>query len=380
MSDASLPPEARTLVELAACGLLQTDAHGTIHWANRTFCNWVGRAEAELAGKVKIQDLFTVGGRIFHQTHWVPLMQMQHSVSEVKFDVVHANGAHIPMVLNGIRHLQGDVIVHELAAFVARDRDKYERELVRASKQLRELVAQSTRLEEAAKDRATFAEQMMGIVSHDLRNPLATVEMSAQILAAGALTSAERDALQRIERATQRASRMIRELLDFTQARLGKGIVVSTTTLDLHGVVAEGVEELAHAFPTRVLRHVRIGPGACVADADRLMQLVGNLVSNALAYGAADTPIVITSQSGEGMCAVSVHNLGQPIAPEYLERIFEPMTRGMHSVAGDERSVGLGLYIVREIAKAHGGRVSVSSEREVGTKFVVEFPVGAAAK
>src|SRR5688572_29952874 len=147
--DVTIPPRD----DSAACGLLQTSDDGTIIRVNRRFCEWVGRSASELVG-VRFQDLLTMGGRIFHQTHWAPLLRMQQSISEVKLDVVHRDGTSVPMVLNAFRHEEeGGVMVHELAAFVARDRDKYERELVLSRKRLEEL-------HEEAKDRALFAEQM----------------------------------------------------------------------------------------------------------------------------------------------------------------------------------------------------------------------------
>ncbi|MEP6766160.1 MAG: PAS domain-containing sensor histidine kinase [Gemmatimonadaceae bacterium] len=361
------------ILDNAACGLLQTDADGKIRWANRLFCAWIGRDATELIGRRKIQDLFTVGGRIFHQTHWQPLMQIQQSVSEVKFDIVHADGHSIPVVVNGIRRVQGNVVVHDLAMFIARDRDKYERELVSTGKRLQELVARSAVLEEASRDRAAFAEQMVGIVSHDLRNPLATVELSAMAVLGSDIDVEHHAALTRITRATARATRLIHALLDFTQARMGKGLSITRIGIALHAVVGESVDELQHAFPGRALRHITEGSGHCQADPDRLTQLIGNLVTNAIAYGEHDTPVTITSRITKDKCIVSVHNSGRVIEAALVAELFQPMARGANSFDGGG-SVGLGLYIVREIAKAHGGDVTVSSTSVDGTSFIVEFP------
>src|SRR5690349_3871179 len=96
-------PDANALFEDAPCGLLLTDANGTIRRANRTFCRQTGLPAEELAGKRRIQELLTMGGRIFHQTHWAPLLQMQGSVAEIKLDVVHRDGRTLPMVMNVVR-------------------------------------------------------------------------------------------------------------------------------------------------------------------------------------------------------------------------------------------------------------------------------------
>ena len=366
------PAEALALLDSAACGLLQTADDGTLLRVNRTFCAWVGHDAAALIGR-RLQDLLTVGGRIFHQTHWAPLLRMQGSVSEVKLELVHRDGTRIPMMLNAVRHDQDGVVVHEVAAFVARDRDRFEQELVRARGRLEELVAVTQQLEARAVDRALLAEQLIGVVSHDLRNPLSTIAMAAAILRGGELPPKQRAMVERISRATDRANRLIADLLDFTRIRLGSLLSLEVSALDLHATVADSLDELRRAYPASTLGHVATGDGACHADGNRLAQLLGNLVSNAVAYGQARAPITITSRVGEGSFAIAVHNTGTPIAIAVQAAIFEPMTRGT-SAPGQTGSLGLGLFIVREIARAHGGRVEVRSATGDGTTFEVVCP------
>ena len=361
----------------APCGLLRTSEEGLILRANHTFCAWVGRPREELVEVHRFQDLLTMGGRIFHQTHWAPLLRMQGSVSEVKLEVVHRDGSKIPMVVNAVRRSMGDKTRHELAVFVARDRDRYEKELVKSREQLEKLVLDQRRLHAEAEDRALFAEQMVAIVSHDLRNPLSAVSMAAHILETGA-SEAQQGLVVRIKRATARATQLISELLDFTAARLGAGIAITASPIDLHASVADAVAELGLAYPNQAILHVREGDGACVVDDARVAQVVGNLVSNASAYGEADRAITVTSRGG-AQPTVSVHNWGRPVPAEALARLFEPMTRGTQQSAR-ARSVGLGLYIVREIARAHGGVAQVVSTESGGTTFTVTFAPEAGAK
>ncbi len=370
---APFPPDAQALFDEAACGLLQTNAHGTILHANLTFCRWVGHEPSDLVGRRKLQDLFTMGGRIFHQTHWVPLMQMQGSLSEVKFDVSHRDGSSLPMVMNALRRLHDGVVVHEIAVFVARDRDSYERELIESRKKLEAQAVEARRLEVAAKDRAIFAEQMIGIVSHDLRNPLSAIHMSAALLGRGETRPNQLRVLDRLTRATQRANRLITELLDFTQARIGGGLSVSPKAIDLHSSIAECMEELATAFAGKRLVHRKVGEGECVADADRLAQLTGNLVANALVYGDAQHGVEVTTTISPTTFSLAVHNAGDPIPAELRARLFQPMTRGVPG-SNDVRSVGLGLFIVMEIAKAHRGSIAVESTAQAGTTFTATMP------
>lgn len=365
-------PESLALLDDVACGLLQTTEDGTILRVNRTFSDWVGLPPDALLHRRRFQDLLMMGGRIFHQTHWAPLLRMQGSISEVKLQLAHADGGvGIPIVINAIRHEKDGIARHEIAAFVARDRDKYERELVRSRKRLEELVAEATRLQEEAKDRALFAEQMIGIVSHDLRNPLSGIAMGAALLTRGQLSESQQRTLNRMLRSADRAHALIADLLDFTQARLGKGLGVSIEPMDLHHTISDAIDELALVHQGRALQHRTIGEGPCAADRNRLAQAVGNLVSNALAYGTPNEPVTVTSGVGS-TCFISVHNQGAPIPQDRQDLIFKPMTRGAEPSAG--RSVGLGLFIVREIARAHGGEARVISTPLDGTTFTVSFP------
>lgn len=224
-----------------------------------------------------------------------------------------------------------------------------------------------------ARQRAAVAEQLIGIVSHDLRNPL-----SAILLGAGILANVDRGhhaaTVQRIVNSAKRATRLTDDLLDFAQARLGAGLRVDPVAIDLHAAVADTVEELRLAWAGRSIEHRRIGSGTAHADPDRLAQVVTNLVSNAMVYGTPNTPVDVTSVVGESTIELRVHNQGPPISPELVGQIFEPLRRGQEQVQRGSRSVGLGLYIVREIVQAHRGRASVDSTEERGTTFIVTWP------
>ena len=365
-------PEPGDLLDEAPCGLLVTAPDGTILRVNATFCEWIGYAREELVGIKRVQDLFTMGGRIFHQTHWAPALQMQGSLAEVKFDLRHRGGQSIPMIFNARRRTRAEGEFDEIAAFVARDRNRYERELMGARKKADALLETERETQALLRDRALFAEQMVGIVSHDLRNPLSAILMGIQLLGR---TEGERRArvVGHVRNSAERARRLIEELLDFTQARVGQGIHVKLGTADLHEITAQAVDELMLAFPDRTITHLSHGPGECIADADRLAQLIGNLVSNAASYGRGGTAIAVRSEVDGPDARVSVHNEGEPIPPEMLATVFDPMVRGVPE-GSSARNVGLGLFIVNEIAKAHGGAMDVASSAGGGTTFTLRFP------
>ena len=382
----SINLDSDALYETAPCGLVTTSANGLIERANRTFCHWIGFEPKELIGRKRLQDLFTVGCRIFHQTHWMPLLQMQGSVAEVQLEFVHRDKQVLYVLVNAVRHVtDGAAIQDDLALFIAADRRKYERELLLARRRAEELLVSERAAQDAlnealreqereAQERALLAEQLIGIVSHDLRTPLQAVLLGARTLEATQAAPAQGRTVGRIIAASQRASRLISDLLDFTQARIGGGLRVHRAPIDLHDVVAESVEELRLASPGRLIEHQRHGEGTCSADPDRLAQLVTNLASNALAYGAPERPITIVTSEGEGAPSLAVHNFGEPIPASLVPNLFEPFRRGEQQVRRGSRSVGMGLYIVQQIAKAHGGGVAVHSTREAGTTFTVTLP------
>jgi sigma-B regulation protein RsbU (phosphoserine phosphatase) len=267
-----------------------------------------------------------------------------------------------------------------VALFVAEDRHKYERELLLQRKRAEDLAAQHARDQEElaeaqarAEDRAQFAEQLVGMVSHDIRNPLSVIQMSAVLMARGVGPDQQQLALDRVTRSVRRMQHLIGDLLDFSQARLGRGLTVNLREVELQQPIADAVSELAIAFPQSRIHHERDGEAHCHADPERIVQAVGNLVANAVNHGSPDQPITVRSEVGHGVFRISVHNAGAPIPPEVAPRLFEPMVRG--AAHGASKGVGLGLFIVREIVRAHGGTVQVHSTEREGTTFWIELPL-----
>lgn len=379
-------PDPDILFDEADCGLLLTAENGQIAQVNLTFCRWLGYRRKELLGR-NIQELMSLEGRTFHKTYWTPLMQIQGVIADVKFDLVHYNGHSIAMMLSAVSCEHSTGIFHEMTLFKAEDRPRYERALLNArmlaerhlakhlkDQRLLDITQDKLRITyAAAEDRALFAEQLIGIVSHDLRNPLSAIKMATELLGRREMDAKQTQILGHIIHSAERAQRLVGDLLDFTLTQVGRGIAVVPKPVDLHELVANCLDELRFAFPGHELKHERFGQGDFCADSDRFHQLIGNLVANAVAYGAADNLVTITSSFEDRTVVITVHNLGTAIPPELLKDLFEPMIRGSHDNA-ELRSVGLGLFIVREIARAHGGEVTVSSSLTGGTTFTATFP------
>ncbi|HEY6880389.1 MAG TPA: PAS domain-containing protein [Polyangiales bacterium] len=222
--------------------------------------------------------------------------------------------------------------------------------------------------------RAEFEQHLLGIVSHDLRNPLNVILMAATTVGnSDSLEPAVAKNVLRIQSATQRAVRMIRDLLDFTQSRLGGGIRIEPRTINIHELARDVVEEMRISRPERELILRQGGDGDGTWDPDRINQALVNLLSNAIHYGHPAQPVIVRTMSDDDSVLIEVSNSGEPISAELLPTLFKPMQRGPTRGHSSARSVGLGLYIVSEIAKQHKGSVDVRSNSE-GTTFSVRLP------
>ncbi len=225
-----------------------------------------------------------------------------------------------------------------------------------------------TRLSKAAEFRETF----LGLVSHDLRMLLGVITGTVRVLLASErLDGRDEDRVSRISRAAGQMNRMIRDLLDLTRGRLGGGIPIVTKPVDLGIVCASVLDEIRGARPDREFQLATLGRLYGEWDEDRLGQAIMNLCSNADDYGDPATPVRVSVSGNDESVEVVVENEGDPVSPDDVERMFEPYTRASPRRGG--AGLGLGLFIVREIARAHGGNVSARPQ-DGHIAFVLRLP------
>lgn len=240
----------------------------------------------------------------------------------------------------------------------------------------RKRAEEGLKREEAARQTAVFREQFLGILGHDLRNPLQAISGNAALLLRyGGMTEPQRKAVNRISISADRMARMISDILDFTRTRLGGGYALQRTWMNVHEVLKQVVEELEVAHPERRFELSVSGNGWGEWDADRIAQATSNLVGNAVQYSPQESAVrVVARDEGDGV-RLEVHNLGTPIPAERLPHIFDPFVRGRDGSRASARTgLGLGLYITHEIVKAHGGVVQVRSTEAEGTCFWLRLP------
>jgi PAS domain S-box-containing protein len=238
-------------------------------------------------------------------------------------------------------------------------------------------ITDQKRAQEELTQALVFREQMMGVLGHDLRNPLSAVRALASLLLRREdLPENVREGLAEIGRAGQRMLEMIGTLLDFTGSRSNGGLPIAPVPTDLHEVCRAVVDELLAAEPGRTIELDLEGDGRGTWDPARMAQVVSNLVANALEHGAKDGAVRVSVGGDEEEAVLEVHNEGPAIAPELMAVMFEPFCRG--SVLRDAshfRGLGLGLYIVSQVVSAHGGAsIAVDSTAERGTTFTVRLP------
>jgi signal transduction histidine kinase len=230
-------------------------------------------------------------------------------------------------------------------------------------------------------------QMFLAILCHDLRNPLSTIRMAAHVVSLQNKNSATADAMSMITRNTDAMMQLISDLIDFSSSGLGRAMPLNRGPVDLEELCREVIDSCRTAHPGRTLRFHSDGDVNGVWDAGRIRQVVSNLMGNAIQHGSPDGPIDLsvtskgTASAGSGpegsTVVLSVHNEGAPIPPDLLPTIFDPLKHYATRESAAERSpgsIGLGLYIVREIVVAKGGTVTVTSTAEEGTTFTVRIP------
>lgn len=218
---------------------------------------------------------------------------------------------------------------------------------------------------------------LLGVLGHDIRTPLGAIRMSAQLLErTKGLDDRQLKAVQRILSSSDSMRTMVDDILDFTQTSLGTRLPITRTACDLKVVCAEVVAELEALHPERHIRLECAGDLAGTWDAGRVGQMVSNLVRNAIQHGHPERGVTVTVKGGLNDVAIDVHNEGNPIPATARAALFEAMANA-RDVGGNRHSgssgLGLGLYIARQIAAAHGGSIDVVSSQQEGTRFTARL-------
>ena len=218
-----------------------------------------------------------------------------------------------------------------------------------------------------------FRDQSLGILGHDLRNPLGAIVMGATMLVSSEeLSDRSVRIAARMLSSANRMNRMIADLLDLTRTRFGDAIPIVRSTVDLEPLCRQVIAELEGLRPAGTLTFKPKGDLSGEWDADRISQVRSNLVGNAIQHGGATEPIELVVEGSRDEVQVDVHNGGPPISKSALATMFDPMIR--HDRDTTHPGLGLGLYIASQVVIAHGGTLEVTSTKAAGTTFTAHLP------
>ena len=359
-----LEEDAEDLYEHAPCGYVSLLPDGTIGRVNGTFLSWTGFAADSLVGQRRFVDLLSVGGRIFYETHFQPLLRMQGFVREVAFDLVCASGARLATIVNAAqREFEGVGAITRITMFDATDRRLYEREL----------VAARDRAEEAARAKS----ELVAMISHDVRAPLSAMTTALALLQTTSLTPQQ-----------MRYARVLRSSCDHALALVNN--VLEASRLDAgRAPLREGefsLRDLAHEV-TAAARAAAVGkselevrvrvddalPERLIGDKAKLQQVLANLMMNAVKFTDRGLVSLIVSVREAAADAITVEVLvsdtGIGIPADRLPHIFEEFTQASDDIAAKYGGTGLGLSISRKLLRLHGAELHATSAVGQGTTF-----------
>lgn len=361
------PFDLQDLYDNAPFGYVTILPDGVMGMVNQTLAGWLGRPVADLLGR-PVTQILSFGGRIAFETHLAPMLRLHGRAEEIALDLVRADGSKISVTASVIarRNAAGEQIAAHFAMVKATERRSYERALLADRSR-----AQATLQEQ--EEVAILREQFIAVLGHDLRNPLGALISGVRLLGRETLSERGRNVLLMMTKSADRAVLLIENILDFARGRLGEGLILARDAREpLTPVLEQVVGEVALEFPDCDIRTDFAIAEPLDCDRQRLGQLVANLLSNAVTHGAPDIPIEVTARTGEDHFALTVSNGGAPIPPDQRAKLFQPFFRG--AVRHSRHGLGLGLFIVNEIAKAHGGTMEVRSD-EQETSFVFMMPI-----
>jgi signal transduction histidine kinase len=287
----------------------------------------------------------------------------------------HTVGFDLVQMTSEFRHLRATVIRFWVESLDS-PQIAYFTDMIRFNEAIDEALAESTA---AYAERVTRSRDIfLAILGHDLRSPLQAISLSSDVLMLKAgLGEAERGYVKRIRSSSRHMATMVSDLLEFVRSRLGVTLPVERKPMDMTLACREAIEAASAGQPDCDPEFTSEGDTQGDWDRARIDQMLQNLIGNALQHGASTHRISVKLVGSDNHVSLSVHNDGEPIAQEAIGSIFDPLVRSLNEEAGTHNpstSLGLGLFIVKEVVNAHEGSITVTSNFGDGTTFTVVLP------
>ena len=348
----------------APCGFLIANGQGVIGRVNATVLQWLGLTEAAIQGRY-FPELLTPSSRLYFDTVLLPTLALGGSVREVAMDLRCDDGMSFPIFFSGRYDAQRDPPTIQMTLVDARERRRYERELLASNRAMQSMIEERNRI--------------LGVVAHDLRSPLQGLLGLVEMLSLEELDEHAREYVAHMTSTGKTMLRLVSDLLDAASAELGGSMHICKVRSDVipslvQAILVMEVEAKAKGSTLALVRPEQ--PLVVAHDATRLIQAINNLVGNALKFSPPGSDIVVSVEGTDGDIAMVVADRGPEIAPHEVERLFQPFVIGAARPTAGEFSSGLGLAIVRRIAEAHEGQVTVRPRTGGGTEFCLKIPRG----
>ncbi len=388
------PSGLEAMLDDAPAGFLSFADDGAIELVNGTLLRMLGYERDELVG-THVENILTVGSRIFYQTHLFPLVSLHGHAEEIFIVLKPKAGGDVGALLNAVRRKRDDHFVTDCVLLEVRERRKFEDALLRAKKTAEEASAElrdvNAQLEKQAielerqrvlADDANRAKSaFLAMMSHELRTPLNAIGGYAQLLELelhGPITAAQREALDRIVRSQRLLLRLVNDVLNLARVESGR-VDYRFADLALAEIVTAVMPMIEPQLDAKqISREITIAPDLMVrADREKVEQIVLNLLTNALKFTPIGGRVTVSAESRRedpDWVHLHVQDTGIGIAPEMQAKIFEPFVQVDTGHVRRVEGTGLGLTISRDLARGMGGNLSLASTPGAGSTFTLSLP------
>ncbi len=364
-----LPEEsAEDLYENAPCGYISFLTDGTIFKLNSTLLDMLGYQKEDVVKKKKLIDLFRIGGKIYFETHFFPLVKMQGFVKEINFDLVRKDGSYFPALINvdQVTNPKANNVVYRASILDISDRKKYEKVLIEARE----------KAERATRAKAEF----LSTISHEIRTPLNAIVGIGNLFDRTPLDNIQREYSKILRASSGNLLELVNNLLDLSKLEAQK-VKLEKRSFDLK----ELLEVLVHTFKIRAEeKKLRLEadlptnlPHHLLGDPVKLNQVLTNLLGNAIKFtnsGYVKLRILVISQELKDIhLKFIIEDSGIGIPKDKLDVIFQEFSQASYDVSLEFGGTGLGLNISQKLLKMHESELKVESEEGKGSIFSFEL-------
>lgn len=352
------------LYENAPCGYVSTWPDGTFAKMNATFLRWIGAEREELLAGKRFQDMLIIGGKIFYETHYAPLLAMQGFVNEIAFDLKCRDGRQLPVLVSTVqkRDAYGTPILNRTTIFNATDRRAYEQELLQARRKAEQAIDVKSRF--------------LATVSHEIRTPLTAIDLATQALLRMNKQPNQERYLRVLQLSSQNLLALVNDILDFSKIEAGM-VELEESPFNLRELARTIIMRLEpKAEEKDISLQLELDdrlPDQVLGDPTKIGQVLTNLLGNAIKFtkqGYTKLSIVLQELHADTVVLdISVEDTGIGIPPDRLAHIFEEFAQASGDISVMYGGTGLGLAISRKLLQLYGCEIQVQSTPGIGSIF-----------